>query len=127
MTQVKRSEWGAAPPRKTATLNSPRGVAIHWVGVPVIGDPYKFTSQSSAITRRLVAGGTLLTTRSAPMASASRDVAGVTGPVLTVRAELTEATQLSAFLSVQAKRLRTDTSTQCAHLSLRCVETIPEH
>ena len=43
MTQVKRSEWGAAPPRKTATLNSPRGVAIHWVGVPVIGDPYKFT------------------------------------------------------------------------------------
>jgi hypothetical protein len=35
MTLISRSEWGAASPRKTVPLRSPKGVAIHWVGVPV--------------------------------------------------------------------------------------------
>ena len=43
MTLISRSEWGAASPRKTVPLRSPKGVAIHWVGVPVKGDPSKIT------------------------------------------------------------------------------------
>ncbi len=41
MTLVTRSEWGAASPRKTTPLRSLKGVAIHWVGVEVHGDPMK--------------------------------------------------------------------------------------
>jgi hypothetical protein len=43
MTLVTRSEWGAASPRKTVALKKPKGVAIHWVGVEVHGDPRNIT------------------------------------------------------------------------------------
>ena len=39
MSIIKRSAWGAAPARKRTPLRKPKGVAIHWVGVAVIGDP----------------------------------------------------------------------------------------
>lgn len=42
MKTVKRHEWGAkAPKNSTPLTNSVRGVALHWVGVPVTGDPSK--------------------------------------------------------------------------------------
>jgi hypothetical protein len=42
MKIVKRHEWGAKAPNNTTPLtNSVRGVALHWVGVPVTGDPEK--------------------------------------------------------------------------------------
>ncbi len=41
MKLVTRSEWAAKPARKTRPLRSPKGVAIHWVGVEVWGDPIK--------------------------------------------------------------------------------------
>ena len=43
MAIISRSEWGASSPRKTRPLNNPKGVAIHWVGVPVKGDAIKIT------------------------------------------------------------------------------------
>ena len=43
MKLVTRSEWAAKPARKTRPLRSPKGVAIHWVGVSVVGDPIKTT------------------------------------------------------------------------------------
>ncbi len=40
MSLIPRSEWGAKAPRKTRPLpKSVRGVCVHWVGVPIEGDP----------------------------------------------------------------------------------------
>ena len=41
MKLVTRSEWAAKPARKTRPLRSPKGVAVHWVGVEVYGEPTK--------------------------------------------------------------------------------------
>ena len=42
MAVIKREAWGAEPPRNTTPLpKSVRGVAIHWVGVEVKGNPSK--------------------------------------------------------------------------------------
>jgi len=42
MKVIKRHEWGANSPKNTTPLtNSVRGVALHWVGVQVTGDPAK--------------------------------------------------------------------------------------
>jgi hypothetical protein len=43
MSLISRSEWGAASPRKTVPLTKPKGVAVHWVGVEVHGDPRNIT------------------------------------------------------------------------------------
>lgn len=44
MAVIKREAWGAKPPRNTTPLpSSVRGVAIHWVGVEINGDPSKIT------------------------------------------------------------------------------------
>ena len=42
MQTIKRHEWGARAPRnRTPLTNQVRGVALHWVGVKVSGDPLK--------------------------------------------------------------------------------------
>jgi hypothetical protein len=42
MQTIKRHEWGARAPRnRTPLTNQVRGVALHWVGVKVTGDPLK--------------------------------------------------------------------------------------
>ena len=43
MKLVTRSEWAARPARNSRPLRTPQGVAIHWVGVSVSGDPIKTT------------------------------------------------------------------------------------
>jgi hypothetical protein len=42
MKVIKRHEWRANPPKNSIPLtNSVRGIALHWVGVQVTGDPSK--------------------------------------------------------------------------------------
>ena len=52
MAIISRSEWGASSPRKTRPLNNPKGVAIHWVGVPVKGDAIKITRSIQRVSRQ---------------------------------------------------------------------------